>query len=363
VAGRIAKLVAGNLLVLLVIIWSLNLLSSIALDGEHVVEQWFVPPSDKADSPSLSDRQAARTIFHEFSLLRTRYVPYLAWSREPFEGEYTHVDETGDRVHTPTTDRPRGRVHFFGGSTIWGKGVGDEETIPALFNRLHPDHAVYNHGESGFVSRQSLARLVNLRNQDTEMDLVVFYDGCNDVYTLCRSDVSINGHSREHQIARKLRPSSHTLQSLVGPLREVIVFLRTSLGSRRHGPSACQEDPAYAQRVAETMVNNWRIARTLALDAGADFHAILQPLAPIGRPSVDYLRDTALVSSRSVDYSTVYPLVQEIILRESAPWLHDFTDSFDVDEYIYIDDCHVNARGNEIIARRVDDVAGAALAP
>ena len=31
--------------------------------------------------------------------------------------------------------------------------------------------------------------------------------------------------------------------------------------------------------------------------------------------------------------------------------IHDFTDAFDIDEYIYIDSCHVNGRGNQIIAK------------
>jgi hypothetical protein len=46
---------------------------------------------------------------------------------------------------------------------------------------------------------------------------------------------------------------------------------------------------------------------------------------------------------------------------ESAPWMHDFTDAFDGNELIYIDGCHVNAHGNEIIARRIDDIIGPRL--
>jgi hypothetical protein len=38
--------------------------------------------------------------------------------------------------------------------------------------------------------------------------------------------------------------------------------------------------------------------------------------------------------------------------------MHDFSDAFDGDEILYIDGCHVNARGNEIIARRIDEAVG-----
>ena len=86
---------------------------------------------------------------------------------------------------------------------MWGSGVDDHNTIPAHFNALHQDYRAYNHGQSGFVSRQGLARLVNLVNQKSPMDVIVFYDGCNDSLSLCDPDVSINGH-REQENERQI---------------------------------------------------------------------------------------------------------------------------------------------------------------
>ena len=54
------------------------------------------------------------------------------------------------------------------------------------------------------------------------------------------------------------------------------------------------------------------------------------------------------------DYLDLYPIVQRIIREEGGGWMHDFTDAFDGDELLYIDGCHVNERGNEIMARRID---------
>ena len=64
---------------------------------------------------------------------------------------------------------------------------------------------------------------------------------------------------------------------------------------------------------------------------------------------------------RARDYLAVYPLVREIMAAEQADWMHDFTDAFDRDDYIYIDSCHVNALGNEIIAKRIDAIVGERL--
>jgi hypothetical protein len=99
------------------------------------------------------------------------------------------------------------------------------------------------------------------------------------------------------------------------------------------------------------MVNNWKIARSVAALGGAEFHAILQPVAALGQPNIEYLGKKA----RKTSWHVVYPLVQEIKEREHLDWIHDFTDAFDVKEYIYIDGCHVNGRGNQIIAEKISE--------
>ena len=54
--SRLVKIVAGNILVFLVIMWSANLFASIIIDGQYVLEQWFLPVSKKAGSPSLGQK-------------------------------------------------------------------------------------------------------------------------------------------------------------------------------------------------------------------------------------------------------------------------------------------------------------------
>ncbi|MBW2269256.1 MAG: hypothetical protein JRH16_11830 [Deltaproteobacteria bacterium] len=350
---RIVQLALGNLFVFFAIVVVANVFSAVLLDLQYLLERTFLP-DPKAERPTLPDRELARQTFDEFDALQTNYAPYFAWSRAEFHGETITVAADGDRKHRPRTQRPEGVVRFFGGSTMWGKGVVDEKTIPARFNDLRPELEVYNHGESGFVSRQSIARLVNLANQEEPMDWVVFYDGCNDAHSLCRGDVSINGHTREQKLSHLVAPSSYLGRSLSDATLEVVEFLRLSLGLAEVLPSRCQSDPAYAQRVARTLVNNWKIARRIAEDQGAGFLAILQPLAPIGGERSDI--EVNAESVRVRDYRLVYPIVREVMAREEADWLHDFRGAFDGEDSIYIDNCHVNDRGNEVIAHRIHEL-------
>jgi hypothetical protein len=338
-----------NVVVLLMLLLALNFIASVYLDGKYLYKQVFVPINKKAYRASLKDRDAAIRFYREKKQLHTRYVPYTAWSRKPFSGEAITINREGDRIHSLTTDHPINHIRFFGGSTMWGSGVDDQNTIPAHFNDLHQDYRAYNHGEAGFVSRQELARLVNLVNVNSPMDVVVFYDGCNDSFSLCREDVEIHGHREQAKITKKLEHQWKIADDLVGSIRTVIQKMKKT-GKRP--PSQCKADPTYANLVASTLVNNWKIAKAVAALGGAEFHAILQPVAPLGHPNIEYLKERG---SRT-DFHLVYPLVLEIKEREHLDWIHDFTDAFDVDEYIYIDSCHVNGRGNQIIAEKISEL-------
>jgi hypothetical protein len=343
------KLGIINVGVLLILLLSLNFIASVYLDGKYLYKQIFVPINKKAYRASLEDRAAAIRFYREKKQLRTRYVPYTAWSRKPFSGEVININREGDRSHPLATDHPIKHIRFFGGSTMWGSGVDDHNTIPAHFNDLHPEYRAYNHGEAGFVSRQGLARLVNLVNAKAPMDVVVFYDGCNDSLSLCREDVEIHGHREQAKITKKLERHWETADDLVGSIGTVIQKI-TKTGDRP--PSQCKADSTYANLVASTLVNNWKIAKAVAALGGIEFHAILQPVAPIGQPDIEYLN----ARGSRTDFHLVYPVVLEIKEREHLDWIHDFTDAFDVDEYIYIDSCHVNGRGNQIIAQKISEL-------
>jgi hypothetical protein len=346
--GGFAKLAMINVFVFLFVALSINLLASLYWDGRYLWKNFFIPIDEKAYTESLPDQDYAYLIYREKKQLDTRYVPYIAWARKPFSGKTTTVNDEGDRVHPSTTDRPIKHVRFFGGSTMWGTGVDDHNTIPAHYNALHQDYRVYNHGESGFVSRQELARLVNLVNQEAPMDLVIFHDGCNDCLSLCRADVSINGHREEAEMAQKLE---HRWQAFDALFVSIKMVINKVVKKGKRPPSRCRDNPVYAKKVASTLVNNWKIAHSVAALGGAEFHAILQPVAPLGHPNIEYLEERG----SETDWHMVYPFVREIQAKENLAWIHDFTDAFDVDEYIYIDSCHVNGLGNQIIAKRLSD--------
>ena len=68
----------------------------------------------------------------------------------------------------------KSKIWFFGGSTIWGTSVSDENTIPSLSSDLNHDFQPVNVGENLYVSGQSLNRLIeNIDNINETIPLFV----------------------------------------------------------------------------------------------------------------------------------------------------------------------------------------------
>lgn len=353
------RLVLGNLALLAGILWFTNSCSSAILDLQYVFEPYFISEDERASLPNYSDREQAAAMYREFDLLHTEYKPYYGWRRKPFAGRYTTVDEQGDRVHAPTTETPSGVVRFFGGSTLWGTGSGNEDTLPAHFNALFPELRVHNHGESGYVSRQNLERLQSLSNEGEAMDLVVFYDGYNDVRSLCRFDVSMQGHTRENKIREALRPSKHFVGSFTRATVEVLSFLWPKAKDAPGHPSRCHRDAERPERVIRTLLGNWQAAREIARLGGADFVAVLQPVAAVSSGRTDRLVNDASFKGKA--HELVYPGLRRAIADAGEDWILDESRLFDRDEYIFVDAAHVSPNGNRLMAERLAEHLGPRL--
>lgn len=116
------------------------------------------------------------------------WQPYVYWRHPPFAGRYITVDSLGHRRTVQSAapgDRVR-HVYFFGGSTMWGTMQRDSFTIPsvaatALAARGLRDVEVTNFGETGYVFTQEVLALELELRRGARPDVVVFYDGINDV--------------------------------------------------------------------------------------------------------------------------------------------------------------------------------------
>ena len=116
-----------------------------------------------------------------------RWEPFAYYRGSPIAGRYLTIDSAGLRV-TPRFAHPGGRplrVFFLGGSTTWGYEERDSSTRPAQVARqlsaagFGPD--VVNLAQPGYTSAQELVTLTMELRRGNVPDVVVSWDGENDV--------------------------------------------------------------------------------------------------------------------------------------------------------------------------------------
>lgn len=360
-----ARIIAINLALTLLFIFILNFCSNLGLFLFQEFNNYLVLDSKVGLPEFLQNQESTKVIYQEFAQIPSQYKPFIGWSRKPFQGVTTNIDANGDRIHTNQVSNGNldKSVYFFGGSTMWGSGVKDQETIPALFNAVS-GFPTFNKGERAFTSRQELARFINLIAQNEKIQTAVFYDGANDIAVHCRSELNVNEHLMTQKIRKLLVANSkNSYQQFINYLdvafiqgtRNLVSVLVLKPQNYQEKLLVCDEQQDRAIKVAETMVNNWKIAHDIATARGINFFAILQPVAFIGTPKLNHLKEVDVYENYGIDlqYKTVYPLIQKIIKERGYQWIIDYTDIFSIDEPVYMDFVHVFANGNQIIAKQL----------
>ncbi len=322
--------------------------------------------ADKRHELSLySDIPWAEQHFVEFSELSTTYYDFITWRRDDFIGKTINIKDGVRLTKGSRSQNGRGiNYYFFGGSTTWGTGVDDANTYPSLFSK-RTNSEVLNLGESGYIARQSLAYLNNIIIKHKFSNLTgkhfVFYDGVNDVAYRCRTEITDLGTGREQQI-RDLLPDKPSEQfgflKTFEQLTEFLLKVTHKLSFQddlqlAETAYSCSLDPKRAEEVARTLVDTWQAASDLVTTRGGSFTAILQPVAYLGNPNVDYLkldRNSDLVEAKQ--FEAVYPLIKKIAESKDIKFL-DFSNVYESCDNCYIDFCHVGPQAHQVLVRNL----------
>lgn len=114
--------------------------------------------------------------------MRYRFAPWVGMRERPVTSRFVNVNAHGIR----SNGRPLGNISeirdaiwFFGGSTTFGYGVTDEESIPAHLEKAI-GQPVMNFGVAAFFSAQENLLLVQFLRFGYRPSEVVFLDGINE---------------------------------------------------------------------------------------------------------------------------------------------------------------------------------------
>jgi hypothetical protein len=353
----LASQAIGVFIVFNIVTWMICLVLSIYnLVAENPQVAALRTSARQAKLPNYAGVDWARTHFVELHSQSTGYVSYLGWRRQPFKGSTINIaGPYGQRetVGPGAPDKPS--VYFFGGSTMWGTGADDANTIPSLVTQLGGFRS-QNYGEGAYTAHQGLMLLIELLQDGHRPDVVVFYDGVNEVAQKCRSELTPKSHAREGRIRAALAATSadktYDLRYMAGPLLAAARELADGLGLRSQDRTFnCHIDPRKARQIAENLTQDWDVARRLVQSYGGKFIGILQPVAYYSDTKNDHVR---LPELQRRQYEAVYPLIKQKMV--GRPDFYDFTGVLDHPEYIYIDFSHLSPNGNRYVARKLVEV-------
>lgn len=306
-----------------------------------------------------TDQDYAKMVFQDYNRVQHQYEPFVGWKMLPYKGKTLTVNAAGERTHDIPQDGKKEKVvHFFGGSTMWGEGSDDQHTIPALFSAANQEYEVHNHAQLAYNSRQELDALISLYSRDVKADLVIFYDGVNDAAFLCPKDIAqLPAHRlvpmyREKLYAGKFAPVKEIVAKVFYEDILKVVHKLTYKPVPGWSPYDCYSNPDKAEEIASMMMKNWEMAHEIVTNRGGRFIAVLQPAAFIGKPRTDHLK---LDGELGKNFEEIYKRLKQKIAERNHDWITDLSDSFDGDDYIYIDFCHVSPNGNEIMAKKISE--------
>ena len=181
---RIATVVGVVALLLLADLgagWIYDEVSSETHGTAAVADDTFDPPNE----PALRDSPWAAEALAEQANIPATVDPFLGYRLGEKTSTYTNVV---DGVRTSYQSQAPGKkvsVWFFGASALFGDGQRDDHTIPSEFARLAEADGipleVRNYGRPGIAMWQELELFQQLVASGQHPDLVVFYDGFNDL--------------------------------------------------------------------------------------------------------------------------------------------------------------------------------------
>lgn len=332
----------------------------------------FVPEAQELDLYTEADSEWREAYGQEWAEVQghLQYSAYDLWRRRPYEGEAINIQADGRRL-TPgsnCTDDSY-RVYLFGGSTMWGLGVTDAMTIPAHLQNLVNAEAVciVNHAELAYVNTQSVVTLMKLLQRGDVPDMVVFYDGVNDVIASYQRDApglhrqwsllanlvqGTTSASSTHPLIQWMQ-QSFTFRYVDGLLQESAPVEETD---QAEIPVEMSEAPL-SRQTADTYIENYQMVTALGEAYGFSTHFFWQPVLIVEDKPIAGQED-ALAQAPPDDLRNLFRDTYAAIKTDADTFdnLHYIADIFnDVDEMLYIDYNHVSTRGNQLVAEAIYD--------
>lgn len=279
---------------------------------------------------------------------------YVYWRRKPYQGKYINIDANGLRQTWNKTAAPSPsqiKIFMFGGSAMWGTGARDEFTIPSWLSKKlqerNVDVWVTNFGEGGYVSTQEVIALMLELQKGNVPDVVIFYDGANDIFSAFQQGVAGLPQNEYNRV------QSFNQLNWRGEIVEKLALYRAARGlvSAVQGRPLPQDDARLAEATVEVYFNNRQLVTALAKEYGFTALFYWQPtLYTKPRLSVWERQERNRYGEAGFFQRTYQAFAQRLHMLPLEN-VYDLSNAFDAEPgTVFIDAFHISEAGNARIA-------------
>ena len=306
--------------------------------------------------PNLHGREVNLLLYETWSRPYV-YEPFTQFKERTFKGKYVNVHEAGFRFSKdqgPWPPDPKNiNVFLFGGSTTFGYGVPDNETIAShLQDYLSQEKKnrmiyVYNFGRGNYFSSQERVLFENLLREGFVPDVAVFIDGLNDFYYF-------NDEPLFTERFRKFVDFKGKTLLVDLPLINVVRDIK-KIGDVEHGKeNENYNDPKILKTVVDRYTKNKRLIEIIADSFKVKTLFVWQPV-----PTYKYDLKYHIFAGRGFGrflfskYGYIYmeDFIKKNNMGKNFLWLADIQEN--IKKPLYVDIDHYSAELSEEIAKRI----------
>ncbi len=321
-----------------------------------------------------TDKKIGEEIQKEALNLELEWAPFLSYKLKSFKGKHNTIDSFGRRktFQPKQVDSTPFKIFCFGGSTMYGVGARDFYTIPSELSKLidkqfpNKNIEIINFGSFGYSRNTENILLQQELLKNNIPDLVIFYDGVNEVnvpYISGSTRVPLGAKNRiyEYEIMFNKSKQIRSLY-LSSNIKRFVNFIQHKI---------FEPEPINTQDIIRNLpkkiVDNFKqnIELTHSLKKHYKFKVFnfLQPVIFTKTNLSDFEKN---IINQNDHYKRLFEIAYQKILQDTSftqnSSFKDISHVFNNSKNpIYTDFCHTGEYANKLVAKEIFETIKNAL--
>lgn len=363
--------IAAAVLGLIILFTLLNIVSMISIKAYNyvTVDKYDFKDDNYAKAYPDKSIEEIHGILDETWPIKFSYEPYVQFKHKEIKGRYVNVNKKGFRVVDNQCTLPLSDENFnifmFGGSTTFGIGVADDETIPSRLQSKLNDYfkqpfmpktkevCVFNFGRTWYFSTQERILFEKLLLDKNIPSMVIFLDGINDLY-YASADPKYTDRFMDY-VDKEGIPSFEDLLVRF-PFFKIVNLILANIAEITEINKYYRPPPEIITGAVEGYLRNTKMVSALASDMDISVLFVVQP-----NPSYNYnLSYHVFISGPPyglglhINTKKGYELLSRSDLSSDHLWLGDI--QINKTENLYVDYVHYTPKFSDEIAERIKEV-------